>query len=257
MSVNLHAEHLYDQIELVRGTGNRNKGQLCIMSFVAYLAGERHTDRPHTASRFIRNFAIQLNDGVSLEFRHDLKPFAPRIIGTNDGHDLKRGEVTFDVVMGELLPRALCDFEAGRESVLGDLRHPTLLNILARQGETRASDGIASHFRAIRDEHDRRECLAIATRVGQLLVTLVECAPTADAQRWYWAKALDLLDRLCDVGADQRAARKRSENITPVVVRHDDPLLTAQSKVGVQKIERRALQTISRAFRAALNLVTI
>jgi hypothetical protein len=37
MSVNLRAERLYDQVELVRGIGSRNRGQLCIISFVAYL----------------------------------------------------------------------------------------------------------------------------------------------------------------------------------------------------------------------------
>jgi len=93
MSVNLEAERLYDQVELVRGTGSRNRGQLCIMSFVAYLAGERHTDHPRTASPFIRKFAIPLNDGVPTALCQDLKPFAPRIIGTNDGHDLKRAAV--------------------------------------------------------------------------------------------------------------------------------------------------------------------
>ena len=46
MSVNLAVERLYEEVELVRGTGNRHRGELCIMSFVAYLAGEPHTDSP-------------------------------------------------------------------------------------------------------------------------------------------------------------------------------------------------------------------
>src|SRR6266568_1215300 len=73
MSVNLQAERLYDQVELVRGAGSRNRGQLCIMSFVAYLGGERHTDHPRTASSFIHDFAIPLNDGISTALRQQLK----------------------------------------------------------------------------------------------------------------------------------------------------------------------------------------
>src|SRR3974390_1015172 len=104
MSLDLHGERLYDNIELVCGAGRRKRGQLCIMSFVAYLAGERHTDHPRTASPFLRNFAIQLNDGVPTELRRDLKPFAPRIIGSNDGQDFERAAVALQTVMDELLP---------------------------------------------------------------------------------------------------------------------------------------------------------
>ena len=113
MSVNLQAERLYDQVDLVRGAGHRKRGQLCIMSFVAYLAGERHTDRPRTSSPFIRSFAIQLNDGIPPLLRQDLKPSAPQIIGTNDGHDFERASVVLRMVMDDVLPRAAWDFPGG------------------------------------------------------------------------------------------------------------------------------------------------
>lgn len=44
-------ERLYERIRLVGGKGSRRDARLCVMTFVALLAGERHTDAPATASR--------------------------------------------------------------------------------------------------------------------------------------------------------------------------------------------------------------
>ena len=256
MSINLQTERLYDQVELVRGSGSRRRGQLCIMSFVAYLAGERHTDHPRTASPFIRNFAIQMNDGIPTALRQDLKPFAPRIIGTNDGYDFERASAVFQMVMDDVLPRATCDFLDSCAYAPVGLDNKVPLSFAAGWGDDGSTDSIASRFRSVQDAKEHGDCLLLAIRCGGLLAALVQCAPTPAAQRWYWAKSIELLDRLCDVGADHRAARIGSQNSTPILVQHDTPVLTAQSKVGVQKIERRALQTISRAFRAALDFVS-
>ena len=215
MSVNLNAERLYGEVELVRGIGNRNRGELCIMSFVAYLAGEPHTDRPSTASSFIRDFAIPLNDGIPTALRQHLKPFAPRIIGTNDGHDLKRAEVVSQMIMDEVLPRAMCDFAYGVEDSRHGLGNTALFSFAAGWHNSGPTGSIASRIRAVRDAHEQGQGLLFATRAGQLFVALVVCAPSQAAQRWYWAKALELLDRLCDVGADHRTARIGSENATP------------------------------------------
>jgi hypothetical protein len=251
MSVNLQAERLYDQVELVRGIGSRNRAQLCIMSFVAYLAGERHTDHPRTASSFIHDFAIPLNDGIATRLRQQLKPFAPRIIGTNDGHDLKRAAVLSQMIMEEVLPRAMCDFAHGLEDSRHGLGNTALFSLAAGWHNSRPSGSIASHIRAVREAHEQGQGLLLATRAGQLFVALVLCAPSPAAQRWYWAKALELLDRLCDVGADHRAARIGFEKATPVSVQRGSPVLTAEPKADLQKIERRPIQKISRVFRAA------
>jgi hypothetical protein len=257
MSVNLQAERLYDQVELVRGIGSRNRGQLCIMSFVAYLAGERHTDHPHTASPFIHDFAIPLNDGIPSAFCQDLKPFAPRIIGTKDGHDLKRAEVVSQMITGEVQPRAMVDFPYSLEDIRHELANTTLFSLAAGWGNSGPTgSSIASRFRAVRDAHEQGQCLLLATRAGQLFVALVLCAPSPAAQRWYWAKALELLDRLCDVGADHRAARIGCENVIPVSVQCGPQVLTTQPKADLQKIERRPMQKISEVFRAVRDFVS-
>jgi hypothetical protein len=256
MSVNPQAERLYDQIELVRGAGRRKRGQLCIMSFVAYLAGERHTDHPRTASPFIRSFAIQLNDGLSPALRQDLKPFAPRIIGTNDGHDFERSSVVLQTIMDDILPRAACDFPNDRAYAHFEPDNEALLGLSAGWGKSRPTESIASCFRAVRDAQDGGERLSIALTAGRLFVALVQRAPTSTAQRWYWAKALELLDRLCDVGSDYRAARLGSKNIMPVSVQCGPSVLAARSKADLQKIERRPMQKISHVLRAALDFVS-
>jgi hypothetical protein len=256
MSVNLQAERLYDQVELVRGTGSRDRGQLCIMSFVAYLAGERHTDHPRTASPLIRKFAIPLNDGVSTALCQDLKPFAPRIIGTNDGHDLKRAAIVSQMMMGEVLPRAMADFSHSFEDIRHELGNPGLFNLAAGWHNSGPNGSIASHFHAVRDAHEQGQRLLLAARAGQLFVALVLCAPSPAAQRWYWAKALQLLDRLCDVGADHRATKIGSENATPFTAQHGLLVLPAEPNGDLQKIERRPMHKISRAFRAVRDFVS-
>src|SRR5258707_9931175 len=155
MVVNPQEERLYDQVELVRGTGSRNRGQLCIMSFVAYLAGERHTDHPRTASSFIHDFAIPLNDGIPTALRQQLKPFAPQIIGTNDGHDLKRAAVLSQMIMGEVLPRAMCDLPHSLDDIRHELGNTGLFNFAAGWHNSGPSGSIASHFHAVRDAHEQ------------------------------------------------------------------------------------------------------
>jgi hypothetical protein len=204
MSVDLQEEHLYEQVYLVRGAGSRLRGELCIMSLVAYLADERHTDRPQTASSFVRNFAIQLNDGAPATLRQDLKPFAPRIIGTNDGHDLQRASLAYQVITEEVWPRAERDAVILPEDVAHETCIKGLWSFAASLRRRSARLGIAARFQALRAAHDKGDCLTIGTLAGQLLVGLVQRAPTH--QRWYWAKALELLDRLCDVGCDERAS---------------------------------------------------
>jgi len=243
MSLDLHGERLYDHIELVRGAGRRKRGQLCIMSFVAYLAGERHTDHPRTASPFLRNFAIQLNDGVPTELRRDLKPFAPRIIGSNNGQDFERAAVALQTVMDEVLPRAMRDFLAGREYAPFELGRQTLFSIGAGWSEGEPTESIAARFRSVRDAGERREWLAMATRTGQLFVALVQCAPSATAQRWYWARALDLLDRLCEVGADRRGVKKELPIVAAAPPRPE--------------IAQRPRSRFSRALRAAIDFVSV
>jgi hypothetical protein len=187
MSVNVELERLYERVELVRGWGNPRKGRLCIMSFVAYLAGEAHTDWPHTASPTIRNFAVLLNDLAPKEWRQELKPFAPRIIGTNDSYDRVRSEMLF---------RAMTD-----EVVAGGPAHPVRAYAV----------GTNSMW----------DSYSVTAWAGHLLSILVRNAPTSDCRRWYWIKALELLDRLCDIGAEERASNVRLDRVEDMRVALD------------------------------------
>ena len=44
--------------------------------------------------------------------RQDLKPFVPRIVGTNDGRDAERAALLREITEKEILPRVCADFLA-------------------------------------------------------------------------------------------------------------------------------------------------
>src|SRR3954447_9635227 len=105
MDLNLRLQRAFDRVELVSGTiGNPGNGRMCLMSLVAFLAGEDHSDAPGCASPLIQAFAVRINDSMPYEMRQRLKPFAPRIIGTNDGLDRKRAQVLRRMFAVEPLP---------------------------------------------------------------------------------------------------------------------------------------------------------
>ena len=208
MSLDLKAERLYERVNLVRGTGSRETGDLCIMSLVAYLAGERHSHDPRCVSPFIRKFAIQLNDGSSDLLRQDLKPFAPRIIGTNDEHDFERAALTYRVITEEVWPRAERDGIIIQENSVPPAIHP-LWNFVASLTNFGLRPWITCCFQTLCRAQERGDYLRAGALAGQLFTGLVWRAP---AQRgWYWARALDLLDRLCEIGRDQRSSSVGSQ----------------------------------------------
>lgn len=190
MTIDRSMERLYEQIELVKGVGNRHRGTLCIMSFVAFLAGEDHTDDPRTASSLIRRLAITVNDEMPGEYRQRLKTFAPRIIGTRDGFDCERAKLLVQVAESELLPRITREFpleaagghtaKRGRQAGL-----PVLLDQF---------DNAVFHVRAPGMWED------LAFAFGRIVCWGAKNAETSDQQEWFWLKATDVLDQLCDIG---------------------------------------------------------
>ena len=106
MDPDLRLQRVLDRFELVSGIGEPDRGTACVMSLVAHLAGEGHTDRPACASPLVRHFAIPVNDHMPPEVRRRLKPFAPRLVGTNDGLDRARAEVLRRALVEVILPRA-------------------------------------------------------------------------------------------------------------------------------------------------------
>ena len=187
-------ERLYEQVQLIGGKGSRRDARLCIMTFVALLAGERHTDAPAAASPLIREFAITLNDGMPDDERQRLKPFAPSIVGTKDARDPERAELLRAALVAEIGPQLRRDgIDLGRPSVTVEL------SVYAAHytGESQCLRG--GYLDDLRNDR-RFGGQRVGTEVAKLLVRCAtEAAPSA-SRPWYWTKGIDLLDRLCDVG---------------------------------------------------------
>ncbi|MGZ8409512.1 MAG: hypothetical protein ACXWVS_06250 [Hyphomicrobium sp.] len=209
MSLDIDVQRRYDGVELVTGIGDPGLNRFCIMSFVAFMAGEYFGDRPKTASQIIRKFVIPLNDRVDPATRQRLKPFAPRIIATNDGHDDDRAALIWQTITREILPAALDDAAAGSQGIAWD-RHSL--------GESAASVRLATlglparvrrnieHMLEARERgcHD-----VLAKEAGHMLATLAETSRQEERRTWYFNQAIALLDRLCEVGVAERTARDR------------------------------------------------
>jgi hypothetical protein len=208
-------ETLYRQVTLVKGAGNPRRAEFCVMSFVALLAGERHNDHPQAASPLIRQFAVIVNDALPRELRQRLKPFAPRILGTNDGMDPQRAAALLQFARGELLPRIEADLAAlnaqaltwftdvGRQRMMIIGFSATLQQLLQAPLEPRC-------FNARRD---------VATAIANLLCRSALAARDRAATTRYWAMALDMLDRLCDIREDAAAPAVAPERIAGTIER--------------------------------------
>jgi hypothetical protein len=81
---------------------------MCAMEWVAYVAGEAHTDEPICVSPVLRRFAISLNDTWPDEQRQKLRPYLARCIGTaGDDRDMERGWLAMDWLVRTFTPRFL------------------------------------------------------------------------------------------------------------------------------------------------------
>ena len=141
MDLHPSLQRAFDRVELVSGSiGDPGEGRMCLMSLVAFLAGEPHSDAPGCASPLIQAFAVVVNDHMPHEARQRLKPFAPRIIGTNDGFDPVRAAVLRHALAEGILARApgRCLDGARRTRTRKVLAAPAPL-ALAPQGRTRPS----------------------------------------------------------------------------------------------------------------------
>ncbi len=187
-----------DRVELVGGSiGNPGDGRMCLMSLVAFLAGEPHSDSPGCASPVVQAFAVAVNDHMPYAARQRLKPFAPRIIGTDDGSDRTRAAV---------LCRALAE-EIPAEAPAG--RRPT--------GRGAPANGRFAKLRRLwrwlrKDERgrlldralSRDDGVYLAREAARLVARAARRAPDARERDRHWDTAIGLLDRLCDVGTPVR-----------------------------------------------------
>src|SRR4051812_6115919 len=216
VEVDRRLEQLCERVTLVEGDGNPRRGELCVMSFVALLAGERHTDHPASASPLIRNLAIPVNDAMPDGMRQRLKPFAARILGTNDGCERTRAEVLRQALAAEVLPRVRREW--GPERVAERCRVPLEFLFAGAVDFACVTDrGSKLRVAALLSQLERgmppgyEACIGSA--VGQLLAQCMREATTPEQRCWYWDEAISLLDRLCDIGAEPRGRAIRDDRI--------------------------------------------
>jgi len=209
VALDVAAERLMERIRLIRAVGDPALDRACIMSFVALLAGEFFTDRPKTASQVIRKFVIPLNDRIDDDQRQRLKPFAPRIIGTNDGHDAARAGLIFLAVLDDIVPAAMADGLIRIDTAgVGSSETSVPTEPLEQRRIHRNLANVIDGF------HGQRFDM-MAKEAGHLVAALAERTDDPARRCWYVDRAIDLLDRLCDVGGDDRAAASSAASAQP------------------------------------------
>jgi hypothetical protein len=163
------------------------------MSLVAFLAGEPHSDLPGCASPLVQAFAVAVNDLMPRAARQRLKPFAPRIIGTDDGCDGVRAAVLLHALAEGVLAGApgqdLARAAAPAHGWFAKLRR--LLRWLRKDERQRLL-----HFAL-----SRGDGVELAREAARLIARAARRAADARERERHWDAAIGLLDRLCDVGA--------------------------------------------------------
>jgi hypothetical protein len=201
MDLDLRLQRALDRVELVGGSiGDPGEGRMCLMSLVAFLAGEGHSDAPGCASPLIQAFAVAVNDHMPHAARQRLKPFAPRIIGTGDGFDRVRVAVLRQALAEEIPPEAPggqrpTGHDAPAKGGFAKLRR--LWRWLRKDERGRLLDRALS----------RDDGVYLGREAARLLARAARHAPCARERELHWDAAIGLLDRLCDAGAPAAARR--------------------------------------------------
>ena len=206
----------FDRFDLVSRIGAREDRELCVMSFVALLAGERHTDRPATACPVIASYVIKINDAIDCDTRQELKPLAVRIMGTNDGRQRERAWVLARECVNDVFARQMEDGGASGDIVSRLPRLPMRIdNSFEYKELSRTLQDIGRKYHVPRNcLYDLRYLLrALENRRDELVasaaaVMMIDCARLKHspvAENPYWTKAIDMFSRLCDVGDGERA----------------------------------------------------
>jgi len=153
-----------------------------------------------------------------------LKPFAPRIVGTNDGLDRARAEVLRRALVEVILPRAsgCCQASSPAEPAwrAGPFRRLRIRLLRAN---------LLRHVGRLLKEAERggsglSQRAELASAAGHLLASCARDAWDAREAEWYWNQAIALLDQLCEVGAQARQDAARRSDSGPGAAAGGGPL---------------------------------
>lgn len=77
----------------------------CAMEWVAYIAGQEHTDSPHGVAGEVGSFCIELNDAFDNRTRQCLRPYLARTLGTEgDKLEYVRAYAAIDHIVRVITP---------------------------------------------------------------------------------------------------------------------------------------------------------
>jgi hypothetical protein len=95
-----------ETIELQRGAHPSVIAGMCAMEAAAWIAGEKHSDRPQCVSPVIAAFMRSMNDVLDDGTRQKLKPYIARCIGTRASQDVedRRAWLAADWLVRTYLP---------------------------------------------------------------------------------------------------------------------------------------------------------
>jgi hypothetical protein len=128
---------LAEIVRLKRGRHRHPTDGVCAMELVAWMAGEKHTDRPWSASPVIAEFTRSLNDALDGAQRQRLGALAARMVGSRGTpvQELARVQLLWDWMITTSLPAWLD--AAGRDDLAANVargRAPALGNAIVAIG---------------------------------------------------------------------------------------------------------------------------
>lgn len=101
---------------LYHGEHDASDGRRCAMEWVAYLAGEKHSDNPVCVDQRLGDFFVTLNDGLDYERRQLLRPYLARTIGTaGDGMREQREALIRSLTGGSICRCTACAVDVLRQ----------------------------------------------------------------------------------------------------------------------------------------------
>lgn len=212
MAEDMRTERLLADVELVGSRGEPQSRKLCIMSLVARLAEEPHSDRPQAASPAIGAFARAINDAMDRQTRQRLIPFAPRIQGTHAALDRARLRRLHAMLTDELLPQLAVDLQVAAVGETDATAAEATARLVAalREAPAEAHDGLVQEarwdgaaligplraaFMAHRDGYSQQH----AESVARILIAGAYRVARPSRRAWYWDRAIAALDSLCEL----------------------------------------------------------